>query len=76
VDLQHGQKTGFFLDQRENRILAGSMHPARHWIAYEHGSVLRFSLPGAASPFLEWTYPRILFALARRNCALNGFGNV
>jgi len=28
-----GQKTGFFLDQSENRVVAGVMHSGAAWIA-------------------------------------------
>ncbi len=81
VDIRHGHKTGFYLDQRENRAVIGD------WLRWdEHASdrtVLNaFSYTGGFAVYaLEGLAQRVInvdssadaLALARSNAALNGF---
>jgi 23S rRNA (cytosine1962-C5)-methyltransferase len=74
VDLRRGQKTGFYLDQRENR---------RKLVRYAQGAAVlnAFSYSGAfgvyaaaagAGPITNVDTSSEALALARRNAALNG----
>jgi 23S rRNA (cytosine1962-C5)-methyltransferase len=76
VDPWHGQKTGLFLDQRENRDAA---------VGYAHGRVLDgFSYNGGFALRLAHTAAEVealdssADAVARiaRNAAMNGLGNI
>jgi len=76
VDLQGGQKTGLFLDQRENRAAAG---------AYARGEALDcFSYQGAFALHLAKAAARVTLVessaaaltRARENAALNGLNNL
>ncbi len=75
VDIAGGQKTGFFFDQRTNRILARHYAPRRRCLdcfSYSGAFSLNLLAGGAAAvtaidiskPAVEW---------CRRNIALNGF---
>jgi 23S rRNA (cytosine1962-C5)-methyltransferase len=76
VDLQHGQKTGFYLDQRDKRARIRAHAPAARTLlnlfAYSGG----FALAGlAGNPALRTTNVDASAAaldLARRNYTLNG----
>ncbi len=73
VDLEHGQKTGYFLDQRDNRALAGSLaHDARVLDAYcyEGGFALAAVAGGARRVIAIDTSARAI-ASARNNLELN-----
>jgi 23S rRNA (cytosine1962-C5)-methyltransferase len=76
VDLHHGQKTGLFLDQRENRIAAAG---------YAHGRVLdTFSYNGGFALALARTCDEVVaidisdaaVARIRTNAERNGLSNV
>jgi 23S rRNA (cytosine1962-C5)-methyltransferase len=76
VSLVEGQKTGAFLDQRENRIAASS---------YSNGRVLDcFAFEGAFALHLARRAERVLavdvsaaaIERGRRNALLNGIGNI
>lgn len=82
VDVRHGHKTGFYIDQRDNRRLAGEL-AAR--LALEHGrapAMLNcfcytggFSIAagrGGAGSVLSIDSSADALALAQRNWALNG----
>jgi 23S rRNA (cytosine1962-C5)-methyltransferase len=71
-----GQKTGAFLDQRENRVLAGRIARGRalDCFAY-HGSFALHLARGATSvTALDSSAPAL--ARARENAARNGFTNI
>lgn len=73
VDLEHGQKTGYFLDQRENRRrvkeFAGG---ARVLDAYCYaGGFALAALAGGAAEVTAIDTSAGALALARRNCELN-----
>lgn len=81
VDIRRGHKTGFYLDQRENRALVGD------WLRSENGvpprTVLNcfaftggfavYALGGRAQRVINIDTSAEALALARRNVALNGF---
>jgi len=75
VDIVRSQKTGLYLDQRENRRLAGSLAAGRRVLnafAYTGGfSVFALAGGAAAVDSVDISSPSI--ELARENCALNGF---
>ncbi len=75
VDFVHGQKTGYFLDQRENRArLAGLANGARVLDAYCYsgGFALAAVRAGARRVVAVDTSARTL-SWARRNLELNGY---
>ncbi|MBQ6347145.1 MAG: class I SAM-dependent rRNA methyltransferase [Clostridia bacterium] len=78
VEVKHGQKTGFFLDQKQNRAaLAPLCRDARVLDCFCHNG--SFSLHAAkygASSVLGVDISEEALEVARRNAALNGFENV
>lgn len=76
VDLQHGQKTGFFLDQRENRILARKYASGTALDCFTNTGAFALQFAGRCESVLGVDVSPDSLALARRNCALNGFSNV
>ena len=78
VDVKHGQKTGFFLDQKQNRAaLEPLCRGARVLDCFCHNG--SFSLHAAkygASSVLGVDISEEALEVARRNAALNGFENV
>jgi 23S rRNA (cytosine1962-C5)-methyltransferase len=75
VDIPAAQKTGFYLDQREMRRLAGRLAAGRRVLnAFSYtGGFSVFALAGGALAVdsVEASAPAI--ALARENCRANGF---
>ena len=71
-----GQKTGAFLDQRENRIRAGQLARGRALDCFSyHGSfALHMATQAAQVVALDSSAPALL--RARQTAELNGFGNV
>jgi len=72
-----GQKTGGFLDQRENRRLFGAMPGARclDAFAYQGGFALHFAAAGARE-VVAVEISRDALAQLERNAALNGFTTI
>lgn len=73
VDIRGGQKTGFFLDQRENRHLLASLCTDRtvlNCFAYTGGFTV-YALTGGAKRVTSVESSRPAFELATQNCALN-----
>jgi 23S rRNA (cytosine1962-C5)-methyltransferase len=73
VDVLHGQKTGFYLDQRENRILAGSIAHGRRVLncfSYTGGFTVH-ALAGGAEEVLSIDSSAEALSIARRNMELN-----
>lgn len=73
-----GQKTGFYCDQRENRLLVRGLARGRRVLdayCYTGGFALNAALGGAASVVGIDTSERVL-ALARENATLNNLTNV
>lgn len=74
VDVAAGQKTGFYLDQRDNRALAGSLAKDRdvlNGFCYTGGFSLSALRAGAAKVVSVDTSEEAL-VLARRNVEING----
>ncbi len=78
VHLAEGQKTGFYLDQRENRIALASWMRGRRVLdafCYTGGFGLHAARAGAASVLgIDSSEPAM--ALARENASLNELANV
>ncbi len=75
VDLDAGQKTGFYLDQRASRGRVGQLARGRRVLnafCYTGGFTLN-ALAGGAESVLSIDSSGPALALARRNAALNGF---
>jgi 23S rRNA (cytosine1962-C5)-methyltransferase len=74
IDLEHGQKTGYFLDQRDNRALAGSIASGARVLdafCYQGGFSLAALAGGAGKVVAVDTSARAL-DVARENLELNG----
>ena len=74
VDIAHGQKTGFYLDQRANRDRVRALAPGRDFLncfCYTGGFTLN-ALAGGARSALSIDSSAAALALARENAALNG----
>lgn len=74
IDLEHGQKTGYFLDQRDNRALVGSIASGARVLdafCYQGGFSLAALAGGASKVVAVDTSARAL-DVARENLELNG----
>ncbi len=74
VDIRGGQKTGFFLDQRDNRLLVGRLAKGRRVLngfAYTGGFGIHAARGGAKGVFSVESSASAL-ELARRSWKLNG----
>ena len=74
IDLEHGQKTGYFLDQRDNRALAGSIASGARVLdafCYQGGFSLAAVAGGAGKVVAVDTSARAV-DVARENLELNG----
>jgi 23S rRNA (cytosine1962-C5)-methyltransferase len=79
VDVTAGQKTGFYLDQRENRRAAANYMQGRHVLdlfCYSGGFALAASLLGGAAEVLGADSSESAIRWARANAELNGIRNV
>lgn len=77
VDVVHGHKTGFYLDQRENRALIRRFAVGRRVLncfAYTGGFTVA-ALAGRATATVSVESSADALALARENIALNGFAD-
>ena len=78
VDLRHGQKTGLFMDQRENWRAAAGLAQGRRCLdmcCYQGGFALSCARAGAAS-VLAADVSTSAIELARRNADTNGLTHV
>lgn len=76
VDVAAGQKTGFYLDQRDNRARVGRLAEGREMLngfSYTGGFTLS-ALAGGARSVLSIDSSGPALDLAKRNLALNGIG--
>ncbi len=74
VDIAKGQKTGFYLDQRDNRALIGELAEGRdvlNCFCYTGGFSL-YALRGGAKSVLSIDSSAAALHLAQRNVELNG----
>jgi len=77
VNWEEGQKTGFFLDQRDNRALVGKLaggHRVLNLFCYTGGFSI-YALRGGAESVVSVDSSAKAMALVDRNVGLNGFGN-
>ena len=77
ADVVHGQKTGYFLDQRENRRvvrdIAASLKPQRVLDAFCHvGGFALHAAAGGAADVLALDISDEALVMARENAGLNG----
>ena len=74
VDVRHGQKSGFYLDQRENRLCAARLARGRRVLdafCYTGAFAVQAALAGATSVTgVDSSEPSL--ELARKNAGLNG----
>jgi 23S rRNA (cytosine1962-C5)-methyltransferase len=79
VDLHAGQKTGFYLDQRENRKAAASYFRGRKVLdlfCYTGGFAMAAAAIGGASEVVGIDGSKKAIAQAQRNAELNNLNNV
>jgi 23S rRNA (cytosine1962-C5)-methyltransferase len=79
VDLTEGQKTGFYLDQRENRRAAASLARDRRVLdlfCYSGGFAVTCAITGSARNVLAVDGSAKATTLARANADFNGAANV
>jgi 23S rRNA (cytosine1962-C5)-methyltransferase len=79
VDLAEGQKTGFYLDQRDNRQAAARYARGRRVLdmfCYSGGFAVACAVSGGARSVLAVDTSAKAAALARANAELNGAANV
>ena len=76
VDYIHGQKTGFFLDQKYNRRAAAALAPGRKVLdCFTHtGAFALNAAKGGAAEVLGVDASELGVAQATQNAALNGIG--
>jgi len=75
VDVRNGQKTGFFLDQRDNRAFLSTLARGRtvlNCFSYS-GAFTIYALNGGAKEVISIDSSRPALELAEKNLALNGF---
>ena len=75
VDVENGQKTGFFLDQKYNRRAAGALSRGRSVLdcCTHTGSFALNALRGGASSVTAVDVSASAIAMAKKNAALNGW---
>lgn len=76
VDPRAGQKTGSFLDQRENHALAGSAARGRGLDAFCYEGGFALQMAGGCEDVLAVDQSRRALERVGENAALNGFGHV
>ncbi|HMA80383.1 MAG TPA: class I SAM-dependent rRNA methyltransferase [Candidatus Binatia bacterium] len=77
VDIRRGQKTGFFLDQRDNRAFLAAMSRGRavlNCFAYTGGFSV-FAFAGGAKEVVTFDSSKPALELAERNLEINGFAD-
>jgi 23S rRNA (cytosine1962-C5)-methyltransferase len=76
ADLWKGQKTGLFLDQRENHVMARAYARGRVLDAFTYNGGFALQVAPRASEVLAVDVSADSVQRVRRNAALNGAGNV
>ena len=76
VDPLNGQKTGFFLDQRENRAMAGKIARGKTLDCFTNSGGFALNLAKRASTVLAVDISDDAIRQAKRNRQLNDFDNV
>ena len=75
VDVRHGQKTGFFLDQRDNRVFMSTLAHDRSVLNCFSftGAFSVYAFGGGAKEVVTFDSSKPALELAERNLQLNGF---
>ena len=76
VDLRHGQKTGAFLDQRENRIAAAGYVSGRTLDCFSYAGGFALQLAAHVTELTALDISEDATALLAQNAARNGLSNV
>lgn len=76
VDLLHGQKTGFFLDQSDNRIAARNYAAGRCLDCFTNTGAFALHFARQCDSVVGVDASKEALDLARRNAELNGLANV
>ena len=76
VDMQGGQKTGFFLDQSQNRIAARKHASGQALDCFTNTGAFALQFARNCESVLAIDISHDSLQLAQRNCELNGFNNV
>jgi 23S rRNA (cytosine1962-C5)-methyltransferase len=76
VNLVEGQKTGAFLDQRENRIAARAYARGRGLDCFTYQGAFAFHLGRGADEVIAVDVSSVAISQARRNAVLNGSRNI
>ncbi len=79
IDLAEGQKTGFYLDQRENRVAAARYFRGRRVLdmfCYSGGFAMTAAATGGATEVLAVDTSQRAVALAEANAQRNSLGNI
>ena len=76
VDLWHGQKTGLFLDQRENRVAARAYAHGRLLDCFSYHGAFALQLADRCEAVVALDVSEDAVGHIRRNAERNGIGNV
>ena len=76
VDLRHGQKTGAFLDQRENRLAAAQYVRGRALDCFSYAGGFALQLASQVDEMTALDISEDAVAMLARNAARNGLSNV
>jgi len=76
ADLRRGQKTGLFLDQRENHVVAASCAAGRALDAFTYNGGFALHLSRRCSSVVALDSSEAAVALTRANAAANGLTNL
>jgi 23S rRNA (cytosine1962-C5)-methyltransferase len=76
VDLRHGQKTGAFLDQRENRVAASQYVSGRTLDCFSYAGGFALQLASSVDELTALDISEDATVLLARNAARNGLSNV
>ncbi len=76
ADLLHGQKTGIFLDQRENYVAAAGYGRGRALDCFTSTGGFAMHLAGRCESVEAVDSSEVALRVARMNCDANGIGNV
>jgi 23S rRNA (cytosine1962-C5)-methyltransferase len=76
VDLYHGQKTGLFLDQRENRLAAARYARGRALDAFSYNGGFAMAIAPRCSQVLAVEISEEAVARIAENAARNGLSNI
>ena len=76
VDVRHGQKTGLFLDQRENHLVAGAYASGRGLDAFAYHGGFALQMAGQCESVLALDGSEPAVAALAANAERNGLSNV